>query len=121
MQDPNKPVRIQFQANVQGGGPVAKFIAGIAGLAMIGAALFLSVFLFVGLLAVGVVAGAWFWWRTRRLRRQLRESIDAATREALKQNEARAAATQGSQGTVIEGDFIRAKPPEAAQNPDLRR
>lgn len=120
MQDPNKPVRIQFQANVQGGGPVAKFIAGIVGLTMIGAALFLSVFLFAGLLAVGVVAGGWFWWRTRRLRRQLRESIDAATREALRQTETRAAANHGGQGAVIEGDFIRAKPPDSTQNSDPR-
>ena len=121
MQDPNKPIRLQFQANVQGGGPVAKFIAGVVGLAVIGVALFLSVFVFAGLLVVGVLAGGWFWWRTRKVRKQLRESIDAAAREALRQAEARTAANPASQGTVIEGDFIRAKPADPAQGSEPRR
>ncbi len=121
MQDPNKPVRLQFQASVQGGGPVAKFIAGIAGLAVIGALLFLSVFMFAGLLVIGVLAGGWFWWRTRKLRRRLRESIDAAARDALQQAQARTATNPASQGTVIEGDFIRAKPTDPAQGSEPRR
>jgi len=114
VQDPNKPVRLQFQASVQGGGPLARFLGAIVAVAVIIAALFLSVFVFAGLLAVGVVAGGWFWWRTRRLRRQWRESIDAATREAVRQAQSQAATSAHQQGTVIEGDFIRPKPVEEA-------
>jgi hypothetical protein len=110
LNDPNKPVRLQFQASVQGGGPVTKFLAAIAGVLVIIAALFLSVFVFAGLLAVGLIAGGWFWWRTRRLRRQFRDSIDAATREAVRQAAQRDNTSANLQGTVIEGDFIRAKP-----------
>ncbi len=110
MPDPNKPVRLQFQASVQGGGPFTKFLAAIAGVVVIITALFLSVFVFAGLLAVGLIAGGWFWWRTRRLRRQFRESIDAATREAVRQSAQRGNTGVNAQGTVIEGDFIRAKP-----------
>ncbi len=110
MNDPNKPVRLQFQASLQGGGPVTKFLAAIAGVLVVIAALFLSVFVFAGLLATGVIAGGWFWWRTRRLRRQFRDSIDAATREAVRQAAQRDGSSSNRQGTVIEGDFIRAKP-----------
>ena len=110
VQDPNKPVRLEFKASVQGGGPFTKFLAAIAGLAVIVAGLFLSVFVFAGLLLAGVVAGGWFWWRTRTLRRQLRESIDAATRQAVRQADQRENAGNNLQGTVIDGDFIRAKP-----------
>ena len=112
MQDPNKPVRLQFQAKVEGGGPFTRLIGAVLGIAVIVAALFLSVFVFAGLLAVGVIAGGWFWWRTRRLRRQLRETIDRATQESLRQSQARANASAVDPSKIIEGDFIRTKPPD---------
>jgi len=111
LQDPNKPVRLQFQAKIEGGGPFTRFIGAVLGVAVITAALFLSVFVFAGLLAVGVIAGGWFWWRTRRLRRQLRETIDRATQESLRQTQARTGASVADPGKIIEGDFIRTKPP----------
>jgi hypothetical protein len=115
LQDPKKPVRLEFHAKVEGGGPFTRFIGAILGVAVIIAALFLSVFVFAGLLAVAVIAGGWFWWRTRRLRRQLRETIDRATQESIRQAQARANATAADPaGKIIEGDFIRTKPPTDA-------
>jgi hypothetical protein len=55
------------------------------------------------------------------LRKRLRESIDAAAREALRQAEARTAAHPANHGTVIEGDFIRAKPVDPTQGSEPRR
>ena len=118
MQDPDKPMRLKFEAHIQGGGLISRIVAAVLGVAVVFAALFLSVFVFAGLLAVGVIAGAWMWWRTRRLRRQLRETLDAATREALQRNQARSAqATSADRGTVIDGDFIRPKATEDAKRP----
>lgn len=117
MQEPNKPVRLQFQAKVEGGGPFTRFVGAVLGVAVIVAALFLSVFVFAGLLAVGVIAGGWFWWRTRRLRRQLRETIDRATQESLRQTQTRTATSAADPGKIIEGDFIRAKPPNEPSPP----
>jgi len=56
--------------------------------ALLGVALFVAAFVFTSLVlafaaAVGLVIWGWLWWRTRRLRRELRER----------------------DGTVIEGEY----------------
>lgn len=137
--DPSKGRHYQFRIEGKVGresGPIAKFVAVTLGVAALVAGLFLSVFVFAGLLVVGVVAGGWIWWRTRGLRRQLKDTLKtaeerlaAARAEAERRTagagsgpagpgsadpNARAAAgarpTESSRGgTIIDGDYIREK------------
>jgi uncharacterized membrane protein YccC len=88
-------------------GPVAKFLAFTLGVAALAAGLFLSVFVFAGLLVVGGVAGVWIWWRTRGLRKQLKESLKTAEEHiaAARTQEQRRA----GEPTIIDGDYIRPK------------
>lgn len=98
-------------------------IAGIAlGTVVLAASLLVSAVVFAVLLVVAVVAGGYLWWRTRDLRRRIREQRRAAA-------EGRGPGPQGwpggaegprpgpGAGTVIEGDFIREvdTPREAAR------
>jgi hypothetical protein len=52
------------------------------GVVVLAAAFLFSLVLFAVLLGVGLIAGAYLWWKTRGLRRQLRESVEAARRTA---------------------------------------
>jgi hypothetical protein len=134
-QDPSRPREIQFRVQARvgsGGGPLAKFVAGTLAVAALAAGLFLSVFVFAGLLVVGVVAGGWIWWRTRGLRRQLKETMKtaearlAAARAEAERRQATGTtsgagapgtASPGASGarrtaadaTIIDGDYIRPK------------
>ncbi len=118
VQHDRKPLQLRFEANIngKGGGPLAKLLGATVAIAAIVAGLFLSVFVLAGLLIAGLAAGGWFWWRTRSLRRQFRETLAAAELAAARQAEAlreSASKTAEAPGTVIEGDFIRPKqPPE---------
>jgi hypothetical protein len=137
-QDPSRPREIQFRLQAQvgpGSGLLAKLVAGTLAVAALAAGLFLSVFVFAGLLVVGVVAGGWIWWRTRGLRRQLKETLKtaearlaAARAEADRRQAGAAGASAGASGaagpaapgaqgarrpapdaTIIDGDYIRPK------------
>lgn len=126
----DRPNTRHFQFRIEGragrpSGPIAKFLAFTLGVAALAAGLFLSVFVFAGLLVAGVVAGGWFWWRTRGLRKQLKDTLRAAEeRLAAARSEADRRATGDSgeqamagirrgesrtQDTVIDGDYIREK------------
>lgn len=91
----------------RGKGIVGTLLTVILGaVAVVGAVLFSVVILAVAL-AVGAVLVGYFWWRTRHVRRQLRE-------HAARQQAAQAAAAPPgsgeappSGGTVIEGEFVR--------------
>ncbi|MBL8383822.1 MAG: hypothetical protein JNM90_12135 [Burkholderiales bacterium] len=69
------------------------FVTGIVALA---AAFMFSLVLLAVLLVVGVVVGGYFWWKTRALRRAMRE---AGGREAAMRPGARG-------GEVIEGEAV---------------
>lgn len=131
-QDPSKGRHFQFRIEGKVGresGPIAKFVAVTLGVAALVAGLFLSVFMFAGLLVVGAVAGGWIWWRTRGLRRQLKDTLKTAEERLAA---ARADAARGAPGagpadmnaqtvagahradsrsgeTIIDGDYIREK------------
>jgi hypothetical protein len=97
-------------------GPVGRALAVIAGSVILVAALFVSAIVFSVLLVVGAVAGGWFWWKTRGLRREIRERL-----AQMQQAQAGGAASPTGTGTrpfgpaaghardagVIDGDFIR--------------
>lgn len=71
-------------------GPFATVVAlAVGGLVLVGVFM-LSLVLFTALLAVGAVIGAYLWWKTRDLRKQMREMREA-------------------EGIVIEGQAVREK------------
>lgn len=71
-------------------GPVATALAVALGAVVLVGAFMLSLVVFAGLLAVGAVVGAYLWWKTRDLRKEMRD-------------------IQAAQGTIIEGEAIREK------------
>ena len=86
-------------------GPLGRALAVVAGGVILVAGLFVSAVVFSVLLVVGVAAGGWFWWKTRELRRQLRERMAQVQRMQA----ARAPAGPAGEpaGEVLDGDFIR--------------
>lgn len=78
-------------------GPLRKLAALITTVALVGLVLMFSAVLLVIIAVVGTMAGAYLWWKTRKLRRQMR---DLAPREAMREEKAR-------EDDVIEGEVIR--------------
>lgn len=113
MEDPNRTKAASVQIRIQSnGGLVGKIVTAIIAGAMLIAAVFLSVFLFAGLAVLALVAGGWLWWRTRRIRRELREALEEAERKMAEQRRKANGGSTDTLGDVIDGDFIRAKSPE---------
>lgn len=75
-------------------GLFGRVVAGIAGAAAVIVGLVLSFAVFVGLATAAVAVGGWLLWKTRALRRQLREGH---------------AAPVG--GRIIEGEVVRESEP----------
>ncbi len=111
MQSKENPPRLRIEAKVQtSGGFFGQLLAAILGIGLLVGAVFLSVFVFVGLAIAGVVIGGWLWWRTRKLRRQFRAAVEEAEKQmASRQAGQTGGQTQRQTGEVIEGDFIRSK------------
>jgi hypothetical protein len=85
------------------GGMVGRALALVAGGVIVVAALFVSAVVFSLMLVTGAVVGGLFWWKTRGVRKRLRERM------------AQGPGRQGPEGPgssdpssrVLEGDFIR--------------
>ena len=99
----------QFQAGFGGqpAGPLAKVITFV-----LGAVLMVVGFMFslvaLAIVAVAVVlVGAWFWWKTRAVRREIREQM--SQQQNQQQNQQPPFAREQSQrtGRIIEGEVIR--------------
>lgn len=78
-------------------GPLRKLAALVMTVALVGLVLMFSAVLLVIIAVVGTIAGAYLWWKTRELRRQMR---DFAPREAMRKEKVR-------EDDVIEGEVIR--------------
>jgi len=91
-------------------GPFSKALAIVAGGMMLVAGLFVSAVVFSVLLVAGVVAGGWFWWKTRDLRKQLGERM-AQMQQMQAGRHATGASADSSDPSdpsdVIDGDYIR--------------
>lgn len=61
--------------------PLARIAAAIAGAAVMVGAFMIGMVAFVVLLGVGAVMAAWFWFRTRDVRRAFREAAEQAATE----------------------------------------
>src|SRR5688572_25716170 len=108
----NRPrIRIRYsgpRSSVPASGWFGKALAVAASVVVLATALVFSVVLVAVLFAVGLIAGGYLWWKTRTLRRQLREQMAAM--------QARAAGPQ-PQGEVIEGEFSRAQSSDNQRRP----
>ena len=80
--------------------PAGRFLTRVlgftAGIILLAGAFVFSLLLFAVLLAVGIVAGIYLWWKTRRLRKFLRESMHQAP-----------GATDSAHVRVMEGEYTR--------------
>jgi len=94
------PFRVLLGGSARPPSLLGRIVATVGAVALFALAFTVSVFVLVGALALGLVAWGWFWWKTRELRRQIREQFDAAARAG----QAGAGAPPG--GTVIEGEVI---------------
>jgi hypothetical protein len=121
------PRRIRIQVKGRPGRPLGvlgTLVVAVMGTVALVAGLFLSVFLLAAFAGIAVVAGAWFWWRTRKLRRQFNEAVRAAQQAPMSPPDDRVASGSASRSdagsatgsatgrnstTVIEGDYIRRK------------
>jgi len=86
--------------------PLRKIAGFIATLLVIGLTLMFSVVVFAAILAIGLIGGGYLWWKTRKLRRQMR---DFQTRSATMQGNV--AEGEIIRGEVIEGEVIRVDEP----------
>ena len=86
-------------AGRQAKGPVAQVLTAILGVIVLAGALMFSLVFFAVIAVAGLVLWGWFWWKTRALRRQIREQMQAQSVEMDSAPEA--------QGEVIEGEVIR--------------
>jgi hypothetical protein len=85
-------------------GALGGVLALVAGGLVVVSALFVSAIVFSVLLVAGTIAGGWFWWKTRGMRKSLRERMSVMQRaQAARQS----GQTDEPSGQVLDGDFIR--------------
>lgn len=95
----------RFPRNPTGsGGLVQKIVAVATTLLLFGLALMFSVVLFAVVLTVGAAVWGYMWWKTRALRKAMRERMDGRMGGSYADS-ARAQPPGG--GMVIEGEVIR--------------
>ncbi|MCQ9378145.1 hypothetical protein [Methyloversatilis sp. XJ19-49] len=104
-------------AGIQQAGPLGKIFAALIGAALLVLGLMFSVVIIAVAIAFGLVIWGWMWWKTRALRQQMREQMEARM-AAGEGASAQYSDSEGPQprGRVIEGEVIRADdtppPPE---------
>ena len=91
--------RLQGPATTAAPGPLAKIALAIGGVAVLAVGLVISVAAFAVALVVGAAAFGWIAWKTRALRRAVRDEIAARG--------AAAPARGPVAGGVIEGEAVR--------------
>jgi len=87
--------------------PLRKLLTFIATVAIAGVLLMFSVATFIVILCVGMVAGVYVWWKTRELRKQMRDfsSSGVATGDDV-------VYAGFARGEVIEGEVIHVTDPQ---------
>ena len=88
-------MRIQFPGPSASSGPVGKLFAALVGAVLLVLGLMFSVVFIAIAVVVGLAVWAWLWWKTRALRRTLREQQASSARAADR-----------TEGTIIEGEAI---------------
>lgn len=85
-------------------GPLAKVVAFVLSATFLVLAFMFSLVALAVVAVVGVLLGGWLWWKTRALRKQMKQM-----REAQQMGQGEEQAARNNQ--VIEGEFIREVPP----------
>jgi Flp pilus assembly protein TadB len=98
----------ELNGPAQSAGPLRKLVALIVTVAMFALVLMFSAVLLVVILVVGTIAFAYFWWKTREIRKQIRIMRSVATPEARRE-------AQASNDGVFEGEVIRVVDPNEAK------
>ena len=80
-------------------GPLAQLLTVIGGALVLGAAFMFSLVFFAVLAVAGLIFWLYFMWKTRALRRQMREQLDTDARAS--------APTTEASGEIIEGEAVR--------------
>ena len=83
-----------------------KIVGGVAMVGLFALALTFSVALFAVVLTVGAVAWGYLWWKTRAVRKAMREHM-AAEMEARRAAGAAHGGAAATRGLIIEGEVIR--------------
>lgn len=133
MNSPYDPYRDAFRARLDSSargarpagifgatGPLGKVLGVVVGIIAVAAAMAMSVIALGAILVVGVVGGAWFWWRARHLRRQLRAEMarmQAMSGGSMPSGSGSAPGQRAAAGDVIDGDFIREAPAPSSTTP----
>jgi threonine/homoserine/homoserine lactone efflux protein len=94
-------MKYQFLAPPSSSSPLRKLVALIMTAALVGLVLMFSAVLLVIIMIVGAIAWAYLWWKTRELRKQMRDFHTRATERAQK----------ASNDEVFEGEVIRVVDP----------
>lgn len=94
--------------NVQPPGFFGRVFAVIAGLVLFVLGLMFSVVIIAVAVAAGLIIWGWIWWKTRALRQQMREQMEAAGSTSAPEADDEGPAPSGR---VIEGEVIRADDP----------
>jgi len=100
-QGPFKPIG---GTQARGSSLVGRIVGGIIGIVLLAGALVFSVFLFAALAVVGVVLWGFLWWKTRGVRKQMREHMERMQEQMNRQG---SPGTEAARGDVIEGQFVR--------------
>lgn len=92
-------MQMKYELNGPGKTPglLRKLVALVMTVALVGLVLMFSAVLLAVILVVGTVAGAYIWWRTRELRKQMRDFHSRTMREEA----------SASNDAVFEGEVIR--------------
>ncbi len=90
-------IRYVLNSPAKPSGLLRKLAALLMTVAMVGLALMFSAVLFAVIIVLGAIAWAYLWWKTRELRKQMR---DFPPREVQREEKA-------GDGNVFEGEAIR--------------
>ncbi len=102
----DESARLAGPAARQGGpGLLGRLLSLVVAGVLLVLALMFSVVVFAALALVALLAGAWFWWKTRDLRRQMK-AAEEAWRNAPAGRADMDNAESGD-GVVIEGEVVR--------------
>ena len=90
------------------GGVVRGLAAALVAVVLAVTAVVFSVVVLAVVATLGLCIGGWLWWKTRALRRQLREQ-QAAMEAQLRAAAAGSRTFDAEEGIVIEGEYSRQK------------
>ena len=87
-------------------GLLRKAVALVGTVALAGLALMFSAMLLMAILIIAVIGGAYLWWKTRELRKQMREQMQNFPPRSA-QTESDVFRGEVYSGEVIEGEVVR--------------